>query len=184
MAINYTIGQAFKVIADNTDKEAIADIARRFPMVAVTSAKLVGMRDVIEPMLDAIPSYVSARKVEKGLRSGGVVDDVDDVDENDDVDTDEVAEEKPAPKRRGRKPKAAPKPEPEPDTDEDDGSDSDEATSKYDGKNAKELFNECRKRGIEAKPKKPAKYYIDLLEKDDETADTSDAADDDEDWDI
>lgn len=37
----------------------------------------------------------------------------------------------------------------------------------YDGKSAMELFKECKKRGIKAEPKKPAKFYIDLLTKDD-----------------
>lgn len=38
----------------------------------------------------------------------------------------------------------------------------------YDGKSAMELFKECKKRGIKAAPKKPAKFYADLLVKDDE----------------
>lgn len=57
-----------------------------------------------------------------------------------------------------------------------------EATGKYDDMNAMELFKECKKRGIKAAPKKPAKFYIGLLEKDDASkADESDA--EDEDWD-
>ena len=49
--------------------------------------------------------------------------------------------------------------------------------------NAMQLFKECKKRGIKAAPKKPAKFYIELLEKADEAgSDSSD--DDDEDWDI
>lgn len=68
-----------------------------------------------------------------------------------------------------------------------DGTDDDveeeaEDTGKYDGMNAMELFKECKKRGIKAAPKKPAKFYIDLLTKDDASkADESDA--EDEDWD-
>ena len=57
-----------------------------------------------------------------------------------------------------------------------------EAAGKYDDMNAMELFKECKKRGIKAAPKKPAKFYIGLLEKDDASkADESDA--EDEDWD-
>ena len=74
MAVNYTLGQAFKKIADGTDTEAIADIARRFPMVAVNCAKLVDKADVIGPLFDSLPDYLTARKVEKGLR-GPVSDD-------------------------------------------------------------------------------------------------------------
>lgn len=50
----------------------------------------------------------------------------------------------------------------------------------YAGKNAMELFKECKKRGIKAKPKQKAAFYVDLLVKDDESkAETSDDADDD-----
>lgn len=170
MAVNYTLGQAFKKIADGTDTEAIADIARRFPMVAVNCAKLVDKADVIGPLFDSLPDYLTARKVEKGLR-GPVSDD-----EPAEEEVEEAEEEKPAPKKRGRKP--AQKKEAEPDTKaevaEDDG--------KYAGKAAPELFKECKKRGIKAAPKKPAKYYIDLLEKDD--AKGGESEDEDDDWDI
>lgn len=167
MAVNYTLGQAFKKIADGTDTEAIADIARRFPMVAVNCAKLVDKADVIGPLFDSLPDYLTARKVEKGLR--GPVSDDEPAEE-------EAEEEKPAPKKRGRK--AAPKKEAEPDTMEEAA----EADGKYAGKAAPELFKECKKRGIKAAPKKPAKYYIDLLEKDD--AKGGESEDEDDDWDI
>ena len=172
MAVNYTLGQAFKKIADGTDTEAIADIARRFPMVAVNCAKLVDKADVVGPLFDSLPDYLTARKVEKGLR--GPVSDDEPVEEE--AAAEEVEEEKPAPKKRGRK--AAPKKEAEPDTKEE----SDEADGKYAGKAAPELFKECKKRGIKAAPKKPAKYYIDLLEKDD--AKGGESEDEDDDWDI
>lgn len=51
--------------------------------------------------------------------------------------------------------------------------------TKYDGMSAMELFKECKKRGIKAAPKKPAKFYVELLVKSDESTD----AEDDEDWD-
>ena len=168
MAVNYTLGQAFNKIADGTDAEAIADIARRFPMVAVNCAKLVDKADVIGPLFDSLPDYLTARKVEKGLR-GPVSDD--EPAEEAEV---EAEEEKPAPKKRGRKPAQKKEAEPEADAAEDDG--------KYAGKAAPELFKECKKRGIKAAPKKPAKYYIDLLEKDD--AKGGESEDEDDDWDI
>ena len=173
MAVNYTLGQAFNKIADGTDTEAIADIARRFPMVAVNCAKLVDKADVIGPLFDSLPDYLTARKVEKGLR--GPVSDNEPVDEEAEVET-EAEEEKPAPKKRARK--AAPKKEAEPDSKADDAEDD----GKYAGKAAPELFKECKKRGIKAAPKKPAKYYIDLLEKDD--AKGGESEDEDDDWDI
>ena len=52
----------------------------------------------------------------------------------------------------------------------------------YEGKSAMELFKECKKRGIKAAAKKPAKFYADLLAKDD-AANTEDAAEEsDDDW--
>lgn len=172
MAVNYTLGQAFHEIADGTDTEAIADIARRFPMVAVNCAKLVDKADVVGPFFDSLPDYLTARKVEKGLR--GPVSDDEPAEEE--AVAEEAEEEKPAPKKRARK--AAPKKEAEPDTKEE----ADEADGKYAGKAAPELFKECKKRGIKAAPKKPAKYYIDLLEKDD--AKGGESEDEDDDWDI
>lgn len=170
MAVNYTLGQAFRKIADGTDTEAVADIARRFPMVAVNCAKLVDKADVVGPLFDSLPDYLTARKVEKGLR-GPVSDD--EPAEEAEV---EAEQEKPAPKKRGRK--LAQKKEAEPDPKED----ASEDDNKYAGKAAPELFKECKKRGIKAAPKKPAKYYIDLLEKDD--AKCNEPEDEDDDWDI
>ena len=56
----------------------------------------------------------------------------------------------------------------------------------YEGKSAMELFKECKARKIKAAPKKPAKFYIDLLIRDDATkAEATKAeSDDDDDWDI
>ncbi len=67
---------------------------------------------------------------------------------------------------------------------EEEAEETEEATDEnpYAGKNAMELFKECKKRGIKAKPKQKAAFYVDLLVKDDESkAETSDDADDD--WD-
>lgn len=169
MAVNYSIGQAFDVIAKGEDVEAIADIARRFPMVAIHCAKLTGVADVAGSLLGAIPSYVSARKVEKAFKIGAS-DDVEDAEETE-AETEEEAE-KPAPKKRARKAKA----EPEPDAAEPE-------SGKYDGMNAMELFKECKKRGIKAQPKKTAKFYKDLLEKNDAEGASDDEGEDD-DWDI
>lgn len=55
-------------------------------------------------------------------------------------------------------------------------------TNPYDGKSAMDLFKECKKRGIKAAPKKPAKFYADLLVKADaEAAEEADTESDD--WD-
>lgn len=175
MATNYTVGQAFDIVNEGKDVEAIADIARRFPLVAVYSAKLAPVADAASELLNSLPDYMTARKVEKGLRGavGADVDDEADAEVEAETGAEPVEE---APKKRGRKAKA--KPEPEPDADEEAESD-----SKYAGKNAMELFKECKKRGIKCQPKKPAKVYIDLLEKADAKG-AQESADEDDDWDI
>lgn len=54
----------------------------------------------------------------------------------------------------------------------------------YDGKSAMDLFKECKSRGIKAAPKKPAKYYIDLLVKADaEAAKATEGDTESDDWD-
>lgn len=63
-----------------------------------------------------------------------------------------------------------------------DAEDDDDAAEEnpYEGKKAIDLYNECKERGIKAKPKMKASYYVDLLVKDDEAnAD----GDEDEGWD-
>ena len=174
MAVNYTPKQLFDVIADGTDIDALTDIGRRYPLLSVKLAKLAPVAGDVAEVLSALPEYLSARKLEKTLRGGAS-----DVTEDAEADTEteaepEVEEEKPAPKKRGRKPKAKVEEPVEDEADE---------GGKNDGMPAPKLFQECKKRGIKAAPKKPAKYYIDLLEKADSEPE-DDSADDDENWEI
>lgn len=64
------------------------------------------------------------------------------------------------------------------DTDEDDNEETTDENP-YTGKTAMELFKECKKRGLKAKPKQKAAFYADLLTKDDQSKSNSDEADDD-----
>lgn len=57
----------------------------------------------------------------------------------------------------------------------------DESENPYDGISAPELFKECKKRGIKAAAKKPAKYYVELLMKSDAEAAAGTEAEDEED---
>ena len=54
----------------------------------------------------------------------------------------------------------------------------DEDGDEYSEMSPQELFKECKKRGLKPEMKKPAKYYIEMLKKDDAAADE----DEDEDW--
>lgn len=70
--------------------------------------------------------------------------------------------------------------------DADDEEEAAESDNPYEGKSAMELFKECKARKIKAAPKKPAKFYADLLIKDDAAkaeAETAEAeSDDSNDW--
>lgn len=70
----------------------------------------------------------------------------------------------------------------EPD-DDDWGDEEEEDSDPYAGKNARELFDMCKERGIKAKPKQKADAYVKLLKKADEAEAAEDEEDDDE-WEI
>lgn len=177
MARSYTVGEAARILVEGTDFEAIQDLGRRFPIFSNKLMKAAaGDKDGVLEFVAGIPDYVNPRKMEKVFVNGQA-----ETDEPDAPVEEEATKEEPKPKRRGRK--AAPKKEePEPDT----AGDEEAQDGKYAGKNAMELFKECKKRGIKAQPKKPVAYYIELLEEDDEVtaSESKDDADDDDDWDI
>ena len=52
----------------------------------------------------------------------------------------------------------------------------------YEGKTAMELFKECKSRKIKVEPKKPAKFYADLLLKDDAAKAQPEESEEDDDW--
>lgn len=103
----------------------------------------------------------------------------DDSDEDEDEDEDEVPVKKSKPAREKAKAK---KSEPEDEWDDEDA----DAEQDYSEMSPKELFKLCKDRDIEAIPKKPAKYYINLLEEYDaaqeDWGDDEDAEDDEEEW--
>lgn len=79
----------------------------------------------------------------------------------------------------------AKKAEPVEEADDDWRDEEEEDSDPYAGKNARELFDMCKERGIKAKPKQKADVYVKLLKKADEAeaADDEDEDDDDE-WEI
>lgn len=85
--------------------------------------------------------------------------------------------------KKSKKTKAKSKKHEEYDEDEDDTFDDeefDEDEESYEDMSPKELFKLCKEREIEAKPKKNARYYINLLEEYDEAQDDWGSEDDDE----
>lgn len=149
MAINYTYAEAVKILSDNIDKEAIKDIGRRFPLMSIETAKCIeSSGETFVNLMAIMPDYLTAGKVNKAMSM--------EIEEGEES-TEEV-EAKPAAKAKAEtktaaKPKAK-QPEPE---------EEDEEASPYDGMAAMDLYKECKARKLKADPKKPAKYYLDIL---------------------
>lgn len=164
MARNYTLSEAVDIIVKGTDMEAITDIGRRFPVLAVKIAGVAAVAgEQFNDFASYIPEHVSANKV------NGMIKKAIGEDSGDDEGADEEAATKPTAKKT-EKP-AAKKKKTEEDADDEAGE------VDYSSMTAPELFKECKKRGIKAELKKPAKYYIGLLKKADE-----EAAEDSDDW--
>lgn len=89
-------------------------------------------------------------------------------------------EDDPKPKKKIGKPSTK---KSDVDDDDDDWDEDQEETMDYSEMSAKELFKLCKERGIEAKIKKPEKYYIKLLEEyDQQQEDWNDDDDEEDDW--
>lgn len=99
-----------------------------------------------------------------------------DTSDDEDLDDEELDEK---PKKKSAKASTKKKSE-----SEDDWGDDDETTQDYTTMTPKELFNLCKERDIECATKKPAKYYINLLEEYDKAQDDwgDDEELDDEEW--
>lgn len=97
----------------------------------------------------------------------------DESDDDDDYENDdEKSKKKPV--------KSSPKKKSEPDDDE--WENEEDAEQDYSEMSPKELFNLCKEREIECVPKKPAKYYINLLKEYDEVQEDWGEDDDDDEW--
>ena len=209
MAKNYTYAEAVAIIAEGKDLEAIIDLGRRYPALVQKTTVVAAKagQDFVE-LMSFMPEYLTANKVNTGIKkaiAGG-----EDTDNDaEDADTEETTEDSnevdydsmnakqlwdilgKAGKRGTAKSKkkddllaAVKAMANDADADEaDDEDEGEEEAGKYDGKSAMELFKECKVRKIKAEPKKPAKYYVDLLTKADAASEEAED-DDDDDWDI
>ena len=204
MAKNYTFNEAVKIIAKGTDLEAITDIGRRYPVlahkIAVVTAKA---GEEFVDLMGYMPDYLTANKVNTAIKAGitesGSDEDAEDTEaEATTEDAGEDAAEataqwdesmsakqlwdilgKAGKRKLAKSTKKA---------------DLVEACKQafgaateanpYEGKSAMELFKECKARKIKAAPKKPAKFYADLLIKDDAAkAEATEAeSEEDDDW--
>ncbi len=109
-------------------------------------------------------------------------------DTGDEDDEDEAPKKKRGPKKSGGKTKTKKSYDEDEDEDEDDYSDEDfddedEDEDEYEDMSPKELFNLCKKRKLDAAPKKSAKYYINILREADKAEDDwGDDDDEEDDW--
>lgn len=211
MAKNYTFSEAVKIIAKGTDLEAITDIGRRFPVlmykIAVVAAK--SGEEFVE-LMNYTPDYLTANKMNTAIKasiaeSGS--------DEDAEATTEDASEDatdggvewnenmtgkqlwdilgKAGKRKLAKSTKKADLIEAckqafggvSEDTEDEVEDEATESENAYEGKSAMELFKECKARKIKVAPKKPAKYYIDLLVKDDAAkAEATEVESDDEDW--
>lgn len=183
---NWTIKEAVEVIKAGTDAEAIKEIARINPLFVVAVAK-----DDVATIAGMMGEKFTVRRLEVNGVTGS--DDTEDGAMNPPTTEAEVetgAEDLEAmstkqlmalcDKRGIKVPKYGKNKQFYLDalqnagnttaTTEEDAEEDATATTEdvYEGKSAMELFKECKKRGIKAEQKKPAKYYIGLLKKADE----------------
>ena len=164
MATNWTLSQALAKITEGTDKAAIQDIGRRFPLTAVALAE-IGHNAGADKIIGALPSHITARKIESVLKDG--------VEQDSDVDVEDAEDEEEAPKKEAKKPvKKTAKAKTEEDAEDDEEDD------------PVALYKKCKKAGLKVAPKKTAKYYKDQLAKAaaaEEDADDDDWGDEEED---
>lgn len=215
MAKNYTFSEAVNIIAEGKDLESIADIGRRYPVLATKVAVVAAKAgDAFTDLMSFMPDYLTANKVNAAIKNSitgsGTTEDEDADDENETVedageDTETTVQwnESMSAKQlwdllgKAGKRKAAKSTKKADlieackkvfgdagknveDTEED--TSEDEETNPYEGKSAMELFKECKARKIKAAPKKPAKFYVDLLLKDDEAKAEATEDEEDDDW--
>ena len=214
MAKNYTFNEAVKIIAKGTDLEAITDIGRRYPVlahkIAVVTAKA---GEEFVDLMGYMPDYLTANKVNTAIKAGITESGSDDEDAedteaeattedagedatevNDDYDSMSANEiwklmcERGLDKTVKSKKKgdriAALREYDKNGGNTDSDSEDVEPENAYEGKSAMELFKECKARKIKVAPKKPAKFYADLLIKDDAAkAEANEAeSEEDDDW--
>ena len=159
MATNWTLSQALEKITEGTDKAAIQDIGRRFPLTAVSLAE-IGKNAGAAKIIGALPSHITARKIESVLKDG--------VEQDSDSDVEDTEDEEETPKKEVKKPaKKAAKEKTEEDAKDEEEDD------------PVALYKKCKKAGLKVAPKKSAKYYKDQLAK----AEAAEKDADDDDWD-
>lgn len=210
MAKNYTFNEAVKIIANGMDLEAITDIGRRYPVlahkIAVVAAKA---GEEFVDLMGYMPDYLTANKVNTAIKAGITESGSEDDEDTEAEATEDAGEDateataqwdesmsakqlwdilgKAGKRKLAKSTKKADLVEACKQAfgaaTEAEAEGEDTEANPYEGKSAMELFKECKARKIKAAPKKPAKFYADLLLKDDAAkAETTEAESEDDDW--
>jgi len=148
MAKNWLVGEGARAIKSDNAADKL-DIGRRFPLFAILVAQT---NDAGMALLDAVPAYVTARKIEAVLKgdAGEAAGEAGDEGEDSEDAEAEVEEEKPAKKEKA--PAAAKEEDP------------------YAGKTAKELYTICKEKKIAVEPKQSVEVYLKAIKKADAAA--------------
>ncbi len=162
MAKNWKVGEAVRAIMAG-NKEDILDIGRRFPLFLNLASQI---NEAGAKILDCIPDYVTARKIESVLKGEITTSEG----EEDAGDAGEEKTEKAESKKETAKESK--------DTGKND---------EYTGKSPKELYELCKSRELKVEIKQPAEVYIKALKADDAKKAKAAAAKkeikkDDDDW--
>lgn len=187
MAKNWTLKEAVQVIAEGTDKAAIQELGKKFPITVVAIAKM-GANEGIQTIFGAMPEHMTMLKMERALKEGIEDTEEDAVAEAEDSDASEAADTDLSSMttkqlynlcvKRGIKANKYGKPksyyiellEGGSDQAEDEVEDEEEEKSKYSEMSAVELYKLCKKRGIKVEPKQKAAVYVAALEEVDAAA--------------
>lgn len=203
MAKNYTLTEAIITAHENGDMEALADLGRRYPLLMAKVQRLVAKAgEEAVDLAQYFPEYLSANKVNKAIKDGAPESDAEDEDEDGEeskyasmssrdlwnllgkLNARKACEKEFGDLKKGSMVKYLEKYGEGGAPADDDEDDAEEENEGYEGKSAVELYKLCKSRKIKAEPKKPAKYYIDLLKKADAAAEEAeDEGDDEEEWD-
>ena len=207
MAKNYTFAEAVKIINAGKDMESITDIGRRYPILLnkITKVAALAGEDFVD-LMSYMPDYLTANKVNTALKAVAGETNTETTNDSDETEAEETTDAEDETKsseadyesmsakalwdmlgKAGKRKLAKSTKKADlveacklafGEGAEDEADETEE--NPYDGKSAMELFKECKKRGIKAAPKKPAKFYTDLLIKADaeETEETES-----DDWD-
>ena len=126
----------------------------------------------------------SKKAILKMLDKAFPCDAAEDENEEDEDEEETKSAKKNPPKNSGKKQNRKSEPEEEDDDyDDSDWSDEKEDAIDYSEMSAKELYDLCKDRGIDVKPKKPARFYVNQLEEwDKANSDWSESEEDEDEW--